>query len=110
MQEEKFYGDEREEIECALKACMAIYDVSKEDMRLLIQTDADNGGVVYWGYTFERLSPENEERLEQSVTELSYKDYCGRCNSWKEKTEITEKRSSETRSSLTVYGWQFILL
>lgn len=100
MQEEKFYGDEREEIECALKACMAIYDVSKEDMRLLIQTDADNGGVVYWGYTFERLSPENEERLEQSVTELSYKDYCGRCNSWKEKREKDEEQRALEKEQL----------
>ena len=92
MQEEKFYSDEREEIECILKACMAVFDVSKDDMRLLIQTDANNGGVVYWGYTFERMSPEDEERLEQSVTELSYKDYCGRCDSRKAQKENDEEK------------------
>ena len=46
---EKFYSDEREEIECILKVCMAIYDVSPDDMRLLIQTDADG----FWGYVTE---------------------------------------------------------
>ena len=92
MQEEKFYSDEREEIECILKVCMTIYDVSPEDMRLLIQTDADNGGVVYWGYTFESYITDEEEELGVSVENLSYRDYCGRCDSWKNKKEKDERK------------------
>ena len=92
MLEEKFYSEEREEIECILKACMAIYDVSADDMRLLIQTDSNNSGVVYWGYTFERMDPEDEDRLQQSVTELSYKEYCSRCESLKKQKEKAEEK------------------
>ena len=92
MQEEKFYGDEREEIECILKTCMSIYDVSREDMKLLIQTDTDNGGVVYWGYTFENYMTDEEEELGLAVENLSYNDYCYKCESFKKQKEKDENK------------------
>ena len=102
MSEEKFYGVESKKIKFIAEMCEKLFDVKKEDLKLYIQTDSENDGVIYYGHTFEYLSADEESKLGEHANYISYDRYCEECktreeNRAKEKEEENIKQESIKR-------------
>ena len=59
---DKHYSFQKEKV-IDIGVDTAQYLIGYNKNEALIQTDADNGGVVYWGYTFESYMTDEEEEL-----------------------------------------------
>lgn len=95
MSEEKFYGSERKKIEYIAEMCEKLFDVKKEDMKLYLCSDGENGGLIYYGYCFEYISEAEQQKMAKGAQYIDYQGYCVKC----EKREEAKNQEIELENT-----------